>query len=338
MAGSPELSRVAAANRLTKRGRHTPQVWGSRDMSTARSRELGARMREARQMFGWTGRRLAEAIGWSQAKASRLETGNRPAELADVAYVLGFCQMPQRQRDAVLELLIDEPEGYWVRPHRGALPEAVPSVVFQQDAAKTITCFDPCGIPPMLQTAEYAEAELLPRFDSSAEAMAAVRDRLGRHSLLHWANGPVGTFYLHESALRAMPVEPEVRAGQLLVLLMLIGRDVSIRVVPADREHGRWAVGAFQVLGFGEFPAVVCVPTQTATLLLEQPDDVAEYRRVLAELDAVALSQADSTVLIQVLADEAQEAAPVVGATEDEDELEALIEAHEARKHMRDAG
>jgi len=310
------------------------------DVSTARSRELGARLRGARKTLGWTGNRLARAIGWSPAKASRLETGNRQADAVDVAYLLGFCHLSQEERDAILELLGDRAPGCWVRPHAGVLPEAVPSVVCQQDLAGSVTVYDPCGIPPLLQTAEYAEADLLPRYATSEEVMPHLRARLDRHGLLHRSKGPGVLVYLHESALRSMPVAEEARAGQLLVMLMLAGQRqrVRLRVVPAGREHTRVAVGAFQLLRFADYPPVVCVPTQTVSLVLEGREHLEVFGRVLAGLDAVALSGADSIELIRELADTALREAPLVGVTEDESELERLIAEQAERGHRREAG
>jgi hypothetical protein len=192
---------------------------------------------------------VALRLGWSGAKHSRMESGKRPVDLRAVTLMLGLCQaMPDKQAE-ILELAEAEDTGWWVRPHLGRMPEAVPSVVFQQDTADSIFFHDPLGVPGVLHTTEYAELDLLPRFASGAEAMAHVHARLARSTLVHKIAGPEVVFYLHESTLRSLPVSDEARAGQLLCLAMLTGRPrICIRVVPAEHDRALGA-GRFRCCG-----------------------------------------------------------------------------------------
>jgi hypothetical protein len=73
-------------------------------------------------------------------------------------------------------------------------------------------------------------------------------------------------------------------------------------VIPAGVERARFAVGAFHLVRFAEFPPLVCVPGDTATLILEGPTHVDAYQAILDELDKAALSEQHSTDLITGLA------------------------------------
>lgn len=281
------------------------------DNPTARSRELGARLKAIREAAGWaSSKRLARDLGWGQPVVCRLESGKRAPTALNVATLLGLCRVPREQREMILELTEGGREGVWARPHRGVYPEAVPSVVFQQNAARTITWYDPVALPAILHTTEYAELEVLPKFTSDAEAMPHLGARMDRHAWLCGHDAPEDAlFYLHENTLRGLPVDEEARTGQLLYLAMLIGQEtIRIRLVPAEHDRVRVAAGGFQVLRFAEFRPVVIVSGDTATLILEGPQHTRVYEAMVDELRKLSLSERDSADLITRLATEAQEA------------------------------
>lgn len=266
------------------------------------SRELGARLRAAREAAGCpSSKRLARELGWSQSTVCRLETGMRQPTALNVATMLGFCKVTGPERAAILELIEGDRDGCWVRPHHGLPAEAVPSVLFQYRAANAITRYDPSNLPAIVQTNDYAQADVRTRVATEADFARHTAARWEHRALLFKIDRPDVLCYLHETTLRTLPVDSETRLGQWLYLAMLIGQDrLRVRIVPA--EHDRSAIaGEFTLLRFAEFRPVVCTPTETATLILEH-HHIHAYERILTDLNKIALSELDSTELIVELA------------------------------------
>ena len=74
---------------------------GPSDYQQARE-ALGARFRELRKQAGFTGKQLAERLGWSQPKVSRIESGQRTPAEEDL---LAFAQVVGAPAEVADELL-----------------------------------------------------------------------------------------------------------------------------------------------------------------------------------------------------------------------------------------
>jgi hypothetical protein len=94
-------------------------------------------------------------------------------------------------------------------------------------------------------------------------------------------------------------------AEQLQHLLRKASRPyLSLRVVPAARGGHAAAAGAFRLMEFAEFRPVVYLESETASLFLEKPEEIATYRRILGLLAQTALGERESTELIATVATE----------------------------------
>ncbi|MGH3799414.1 MAG: DUF5753 domain-containing protein [Pseudonocardiaceae bacterium] len=111
------------------------------------------------------------------------------------------------------------------------------------------------------------------------------------------------TFFIHEFVLRLPVGGSAVMAEQLAHLLRKATRPyLTLRVVPAARGGYAAAAGAFRLMEFAEFRPVVYLESQTTSLFLEKPEEIAAYRRILGLLARTALSEGESTELIATLA------------------------------------
>ncbi|HWC79107.1 MAG TPA: Scr1 family TA system antitoxin-like transcriptional regulator [Pseudonocardiaceae bacterium] len=267
-----------------------------------RGRQLGQRIRAVRQAAGLSGPRAARALGISVAQLSRMESGHRGCTLLNVALLLGLCRVSSVDRAEILALCrrsteAEEDRGYgcWVRPHLGGPSEGVSAVAFAYETANSVVCCEPAGLPVLLQTGEFLEADLANRGVDPARWLPPRR----RHrSVLFAERGPDVVCFLHEATLRSLPVDEPVRQSQLIHLSMLIGQErLAVRIVPVERDRALMG-GAFAVLRFGEFEPVVCVPCETVTLMLEQKRNLAAYEQRLRVLDRISLSERDSAAMI----------------------------------------
>lgn len=109
------------------------------DNPTARSRELGARLRAVREAAGYpSSNRLAKHLGWSQATVSRLETGMRSPTALNVAAVLEFCKVTGPECAEIMELTECERNGCWAP---GRLLESYTSTTFGTLPNKVVLCY-----------------------------------------------------------------------------------------------------------------------------------------------------------------------------------------------------
>ena len=79
---------------------------------------------------------------------------------------------------------------------------------------------------------------------------------------------------------------------------------ITLRVAPAVRGGYAAASGSFTLMEFAEFRPVAYLESETASLLLEKPEEIAAYRHILSLLAQTALGERESTELIATLATE----------------------------------
>lgn len=116
--------------------------------TTACSRELGYELRHRRELVGLTALDLAERMGWTQSKISRLETGVRSASETDVVQYLAHLGYPVQEMQPLRALCrhAGRDLGYWLAtPH---------SLTFHETRANHITSYHPDEIPRPLRTGD----------------------------------------------------------------------------------------------------------------------------------------------------------------------------------------
>jgi hypothetical protein len=86
------------------------------------------------------------------------------------------------------------------------------------------------------------------------------------------------------------------------LLEMAVRFNVTIRVIPAAIGAHAAIAGQFNLIEFPEFNPVVYLDSQTASLFLEEPGEIAAYRHVVELLAATALDEGESKDAIAALA------------------------------------
>jgi transcriptional regulator with XRE-family HTH domain len=274
---------------------------------TIRSRTLGEGLRRAMLAADISGKAMAERIGCSQGHVSRLLSGKRGATVEDVTSVLTLCGMKKgAERSYLLSLCEDPHTPGWLQQHGSRLPKQVRVLVDHEDLADYYGTFEPVVLPGLLQTGDYARAIMLRNVNlPAAEIDERVRARLARQEVFSRQNPARFEFFIHEWVLRTPVGGRDVMCDQLHHLLRTGVRDyVTIRVVPAALGAHTAMSGAFILLRFPHFRPVVYLDSESSCLFLEQPDEVAAYRNLLAGLGATSLGEGQSRDLIAELAGE----------------------------------
>jgi transcriptional regulator with XRE-family HTH domain len=272
-------------------------------MSTIRGRELGEALRLAMERAELNGRRTAHMLGWAESKVSRLLTGRIKLPESDISAILAILHVTGVERARLLDLAREQHTPGWLQQHGSNLPEQLKTLVDHESKATSIVAFEVVRIPGLLQTGDYARA-LLERSATvpPSEVQGRVATRLARRNLFSTPKRPRFTFYLHEFVLRLPVGDREVMSEQLHELLRMGVRSyITIRIIPAAIGAHASMSGACRLMEFDEFKPVAYIEEETAGHFLEEPDEIAAYRRIFASMANFALDEGQSRDLIAKL-------------------------------------
>lgn len=123
------------------------------------------------------------------------------------------------------------PPPWWAR-FRGSVPEAYLRLVEREQAATSISQYQPLLVPGLLQTREYAREVL--RQSATAHQEPKLRLRMRRQEMLRQADCPKLSFVIDESVLRRG--RPEILEPQLDRLRSVLAGSapVAVRVIPSS--------------------------------------------------------------------------------------------------------
>jgi hypothetical protein len=245
---------------------------------------------------------VAKALGCSESKISRMETGERGLYADDVAAIMGYLQAPPKLRQELLDLVRTCEQRNWHEIH-GQLPTSWKDLIKFENEASGIYNYEPLLLPGLIQTADYARAVLRNLSDSLSwdELDVLVAARMSRQLVLSRSNAPMLHLMLEEMVLRRAIGDPVVMYGQLQHLLAVgVRQNVSLRVVPFDAEPVLAAQGSLRILEFPDQPTLSYEETWSASTFLEDEEPIARAKLVWRKLADAALSEEDS---MRVIAD-----------------------------------
>lgn len=274
--------------------------------TSVRSRTVASELRVLREKHGYSLNEVAEQLGASASKISRMETGAIGLQPDEVATLLGFYKVPSTKRHQLLDLLRrGDQKGWWER--QAGLPHLWRALIDFENKATRIQNYESLVIPGLLQTGEYCEA-LLKGTDetlSEAELDNLVASRMARQAVLTRSTAPQYLAVIHEVALR-MPVGgKDVRNRQLRHLLNATERpNIKLMAVPMRKGANVGLRGAFLIMEFAEEPALVHVENQITGMFLEDDADLAGYRLALRNILSVAFAPNATAELIHLITTE----------------------------------
>ena len=273
---------------------------------TIRSRELGEGLRRAMHNAGLTGKDVARLLDLSPSWVSRLISGKRNVTAVQASAFLAVCRAPSAERERLLELCDEQHTPGWFQQHGSLLPLQLVTLIDHENKAVAISEFQSTLLPGVLQTGDYARALLKEAGRVPADEIdARVAARLARQSLFSRDRPARFTFYLHEFVLRLPVGGPAVMADQLQQLERLSRRPyLTLRMVPASLGAHAATAGSFTLMEFAEFKPVVYLDSETSSLFLEKPVEIAAYQDILESLAQTALGEGESRELIATLATE----------------------------------
>jgi transcriptional regulator with XRE-family HTH domain len=270
---------------------------------------LGARLRQLREGQQIGRRQAADAIRGSESKISRLELGRIGYKVRDVADLLTLYGMTAKaERETLLALARQASKPPWWQPYRDVVPPWFESYLSLEQDAQVIRCYEPCHLPGLLQTPDYARAVIRQGHPGARETdiERRVSLRLRRQHLVTRGQPTPQQLWvvLDEAALRRPAGSLATMRAQLRHLIDMASQPhVRIFVVPFSVGQPG-AVGApFTILRFpGELiPDLVYAEQLTGASYVEAPDEVRYYWHLMNGLATEALDPDETTQFVERL-------------------------------------
>ena len=258
---------------------------------------LAAILRGLRDGAGLTTYELAERLGWSQARVTRIEnTRTRRFAAVDVERWAQATGAPEQVRDELAGLVYEASTEArsWHISHRAGLAARQREMAEMERSATEILHFQPEAIPGLLQTEDYAR-RLLGFADITGKGGidAAVRERMKRQAILR-KRGRRFEYILTEGALRYRPGPQHVMSEQLGKLIAAAALPaVTLSVIPYDREARTAYIQAFQIFRTEDGP-VALTEGYTKEDFLAAPVDIETLEQEFTLLRESALAGADA--------------------------------------------
>ncbi|GLW05153.1 transcriptional regulator [Microtetraspora sp. NBRC 13810] len=269
-------------------------------------RQLADRLRRLRLGSGYSIDDVAEKLMCHPSKISRLETGRRaaiPRDVRDLCEIYGVAD--QRLVSELIELAREARRPGYRHEYDLGDETLYPYNDYEEQAA-TITDFQTCYLPALLQTEEYARAlirGIYPKMEEKVlESRVALRMR--RQQLLTKEGAPRFNALFHESVLHHRIGGPQVMARQLDRIVQTAALpSVSVRIVPFTAGAYMGLANTFVLLELPEMsPArIVYLEGLTKADYLERPNEITIYAEAIRNITENALAPDDSVQLINDL-------------------------------------
>ncbi|MEU4245122.1 helix-turn-helix transcriptional regulator [Actinoplanes sp. NPDC026619] len=273
---------------------------------TIRRRRLGVELRRHREAAGVTIDVVADRLGCSTSKVSRIETGHTSATPGDVSNILDIYGVDDSIKAELVQIAREARQKGWWHPYSTVLTGAY---VGLETAARSIRAFEQQVVPGILQSEEYAIALIrgAQQDYTDQELEQRVRVRMERQALLI-QDDPIDLRVVLDEAVLSRPVGGDaVMRGQLTKLIEAARLpNVTLQILPFAAGAHAGMDGTFVILEFEEEgdADVVFIDNATGGLFLEKSEELRKYISIFDTVRAAALSADASLEWIEMLVEE----------------------------------
>ncbi|MER5217231.1 helix-turn-helix transcriptional regulator [Streptomyces sp. NPDC002838] len=262
---------------------------------------LGDRLRELRLSSPdgrLTGTQLAERLGWTQSKVSKLENGRQTATAEDLRAWAEGTGRPEAIGELTARLKgLESDYRSWRRQLAAGHRPVQDTLNAEHARTRVFHAWQGSMVPGLLQTADYARHVFIRYAElhrSKRDTEDAVRSRLKRQEGLY-DSGKKFNILIGETALRSLICPPSVLAAQLDRLTGVVGLDtVHLGVVPFSASLKIPPANGFLIYD----ERLVIVEDWHAELWIKDQDSVTTYMRVWKTLRESAVFGADAQRVI----------------------------------------
>ncbi|WP_433870276.1 helix-turn-helix domain-containing protein [Saccharopolyspora sp. CA-218241] len=266
---------------------------------TPRARALAKELRAARQATGMTMRQLGDALGWSEAKISRLETAQRGIKEASVVAILDALEIEGEARNRLLKMAREIDQPAWWELGQDLHHQTIAFIDAEQRAVR-ITEVALSLIPGLLQTRAYSRAVMESAGVDQDEASDLVSIRQVRQGVLGKREPAHLRCFIDEAALFRPVGGHRVMAEQLRALISASAdAQISVRVIPLARGAHAGLGGTFVLFEFVKARPVAYVEARSSGAFLDQEEDVALFFDAVERIVDVSAPEAESVALLE---------------------------------------
>jgi transcriptional regulator with XRE-family HTH domain len=278
-----------------------------RPSPTARRRRLAAALRTLREERNLSCTDAGKAVGWSESKVSRIETGRVGIQQPDLERLLDLYQVTGDPRAALLTLRRQATHRGWWHSYSDALPSWFEAYVGLEDGAKSLFTYQNQLVHGLMQTEDYAAAVIRAAqpWASEDEVERQLSARATRQALLTAGNPLLVWAVLDEAVLRRHVGGTATMRTQLNRLREIAALpNVTLQVLPFDAGAHASMGTSFELLQFPEpgDTAIVYIEDHTSSQYLEAAADLERYTLIFDHLRASALAPERSAEFIRQVA------------------------------------
>jgi transcriptional regulator with XRE-family HTH domain len=253
------------------------------------SQQLAEWLRAAREAARLTTYELAERIGITQSRTSRIERGLAPVAMELVRAWAEATGASASQGEALArEAQRGTRQG---RGSVGSWTAPKPALARVLQAMTSYSEFSVASVPGLLQVPGYATAvaERMPHTAGESDVSAIVARRMNEQSFLYDPKRTF-TFVISESALRYKPGPPETMRAQLeKINTVATLPNVSVAVLPCPAETGLIIQSGFAIYEAPEGSLVLVELLAGETMFTSEPD-VQRYRDAFTQIRKAAVT------------------------------------------------
>lgn len=239
-----------------------------------------------------TSTQLASAVGLSQGKVSKIETGAQSVRMDHVDAWLRACGASEHTRSElfdVAEAALTE-AATWRQEHRAGMIAKQARTADMEQRTTRLRTFEPAVVPGLVQTPAYAAA-ILRQSDITGQRdiAAAAAARMDRQRVLD-ADIPQVEVLMLSGALNWRPSEQDGLIAEQAERIAHLAESsrANIGVVPTSAVGIPPPLAGFGIYDLADDSELVVVETFAAEIYHDDPRDVAVYVEVFDKLTAAA--------------------------------------------------
>lgn len=260
-------------------------------------RQLAAELRRLRELANMTGDEVAEQVGWSGSKVSRIELNRTEVKARDLIKLLDLYGVGEPLRADLLALAMARRSRGWWGAYSDTIQSDYAEYIELEDEAAEAMCWSTMLVHGLLQTQEYAKAAMESHLEwlpvtPTARVLKLIEIRQMRQRRITDSDEPLNlSVVLDESVLLRRIAEDAVMREQLHRLVELSRLpNVTLQVLPLAGRHPI-ATGSFNLLVFpsvlGSGPASFVAYVELLTrneLYAGEEAETNEYRLAFTQL------------------------------------------------------
>lgn len=276
---------------------------------TVRRRRLAAELRRLRERAGFTGDEVAERLGWSGSKISRIELHRIGIKQADLLLLLDLYDVADAHRESLVALCRESSKTGRLEAVAATFPGEHAAFLYAEAEAQSVWTWDPQVVPGLLQTADYARSVMVGLDDvfpvPPGEIDRRVEARLLRQLVLDRDPPLKLSAVIDQSVLHRRLGDNSIMREQLKRLIVAAEiPSVTVQVLPLSGAQSI-TTGAFIYMKFAQVHDVpmhdmAIVENLAGNDYVEEDDDTFSYHRAFKALTRKALSPTESMNMIEI--------------------------------------